>query len=94
VRATGNSPVRLLALRMLQSTEGYLRPVHRTLLLMGYETQREFRNDKSNVIWEERNTDSFSKSTKFASSRGTGPENRLLSMLLKYSPILHQSLTQ
>jgi hypothetical protein len=35
---------------------------------------------------EERNIDSLSKSTKFPSSGGTGPEKRLLSMLLKYGP--------
>jgi hypothetical protein len=44
---------------------------------------------------ERNNTDSFSKSTKFPSSEGTGPENRLLSMLLKYSPSrIQQGLNQ
>jgi hypothetical protein len=37
VRVAGNSPVRLLALRMLQSTDENLRPVRLILMLNYYE---------------------------------------------------------
>jgi hypothetical protein len=45
VRVAGNSPVRLLALRMLQSPDENLRPIRRTLMLNYYENHWEFRND-------------------------------------------------
>ena len=49
LRVPGNSPVRLLALRMLQSPKGKFRPFQ---LLSEKEDYWEFKNYHSNVIWK------------------------------------------
>ena len=83
VRATGNSPERLFALRMLQSPKLKLRSFH-VFRIKQINDNLEMTNQNlfEKLREKHKETHRFSKLTNFPSSRGTIPENRLFSILL------------